>query len=60
MKKMMWNLGIMIIRFGYFVRQHQYQPDSFSLRWLLGVQILRIGYKMRGGTPMGTWKWNHV
>jgi len=60
MKKLKWNLGIMVIRFGYFIRKYQYQPKFFNFRWMIGVQILKIGYKLRGDTPMGTWKWNYV
>jgi len=61
MKTLRWNLGILVIRFGYFVRKYQWQPTNFvSFRWFIGVFILMIGYALRGGIPMKTWKWNHI
>lgn len=60
MGKLRWNLGIMVIRFGYFFRKYNYKPEYFSFRWLVGVEILGVGYKLRGETPKGTWKWNHI
>lgn len=59
MKTLKWNIGIALIRFGYFVRKHQYQPKGFNIRWLVGVQILKIAYALRGELPMLTYKWNH-
>ena len=55
-----WNLGIIIIRFGYFVRKYQYEPKRYNLRWEFGVNILKVGYDLRGQLPMRTWKYNHV
>lgn len=51
MKTIKWNIGIIVIRFGYFVRKYQ---------WETGKSIIRFGYKLRGDIPMKTWKGNHV
>ncbi len=55
MKTLKWNLGIMLINFGYKVRKHQFQPKKFNLRWTIGVFILKRGYKLRGDVPQKTW-----
>lgn len=60
MKTLKWNFGIVLIRFGYFVRKHQYEPIKLNLRWVMGVFILKHAYKLRGKIPMKTWEWNHV
>ena len=60
MKVLKWNLGIMMIRFGYFVRKYNWGPSFFSLRWKIGVFIVKYGDKLRGGMPYKTWKWNHI
>ena len=48
MKTTKWNLGIMIIRIGYLMRD----------KW--GKSFLNYGYKLRGKIPQKTWKWNNV
>ncbi len=48
MKKLKWNLGIMVIRVGYLLRDK------------IGKSLIEKGYKLRGKIPHGTWKWNHV
>ena len=63
MKKLAWNLGIMVIRLGYWVRNcddpsPNQLPDNF--RWWVGVVIVRVGYNLRGDIPRRTWRWNHV
>lgn len=60
MKTLKWNLGILLIRFAYFIRKHQHQPKGFNLRWLIGVKTLKAAYLLRGETPMLTYRWNHV
>lgn len=60
MKTLKWNIGIMIIGFGYKVRLHQFKPNKFSIRWQIGRRILRFGYDLRGEIPQRTWKGNHV
>ena len=60
MKKLKWNVGIMIIRIGYIIRLYQTRPINCSFRWWIGRHILLIGYKIRGQIPQKTWKWNHV
>lgn len=56
----LWNLGIMILWFGYRIRKYQYEPKQYNLRWEFGVAILKVGYDLRGQIPMKTWKWNHI
>ncbi len=50
MKAIKWNLGIMVIWFGYRVRQRHH----------IGRMIVKWGYTLRGEIPHKTWKWNHV
>ena len=53
MEMIKWNIGIMIIRFGYWMRKYvKFIP--------LGRFILKCGYKLRGKIPQKTWHWNHV
>lgn len=62
MKTLKWNLGIMVIWFGYKVRggQDYKQRIRNKLMWFIGRYILKIGYKLRGGIPQKRWKWNYV
>ena len=47
MKKLKWNIGIMIIKIGYVIRKY-------------GMGILKYGYQLRGEIPQKKWRWNHV
>ncbi|HEC36628.1 hypothetical protein LCGC14_1312360 [marine sediment metagenome] len=60
MKRIKWNIGIMIIRIGYLIRKYQKEPLKYSIRWEAGRIILKFGYLLRGEIPMRTWKWNHI
>lgn len=60
MKKIKWNLGIMILNIGYRIRKYQKKPLFFNVRWDIGRWILRRGYTLRGEIPQRTWKWNHI
>lgn len=51
MKRLRWNLGVLIINIGYQVRKHQSKPDKPSVRWGLGRLILKAGYSLRGEIP---------
>lgn len=55
MKKINWNLGLLIITLGYKVRKYDWQPKTFSLRWNIGVKILQFGYWLRGNVPQKCW-----
>lgn len=57
MKTLNWNLGILLIRFGYLIRKYDFQPKSFNFRWFFGREILKIGYSLRGEIPMKNWSW---
>ena len=57
---MKWNLGIMLIRFGYFIRKYQQKPQKFNIRWKIGVFLLIVGYYFRGNIPQKIWKYNHI
>lgn len=57
MKKLKWNLGILIINLGYKVRLYEQEPDGHKIRWDIGVFMLKIGYRLRGDLPYKTWSW---
>lgn len=61
MKKLKWNIGIIVIRFGYLVRKyrsvkHPSSPPKFSIRWKVGKKVLGFGYWLRGEIPQKTWR----
>ena len=55
-----YNLGILIIRFGYHFRKYQTLPKDHLWRWNIGVFILKYGYKLRGSVPYKLWSGNHI
>lgn len=62
MKKLKWNVGIMIIWSGYRIRGGQDYKHRTRAKWVwfIGRHILKTGYCVRGEIPRGTWKWNHI
>jgi hypothetical protein len=59
MKTLFWNIGILLIRLGYIVRDggkgHTYNMQKSNLRWHVGKTILGIGYWIRGEVPKRHW-----
>lgn len=55
MKTLRWNLGIMVIHLGYWVRGENEINPPFTKREAIGRVIVQFGYWLRGQTPMKSW-----
>lgn len=60
MKKIKFNLGLLIINIGYSIRKYWAgnKPKGFILRYEIGVKMLQFGYWLRGDIPYKCWNIN--